>query len=49
VEYGPVAAEKARTAGEAVRHAAVEYGPVAAEKARTAGEAVRHAAAHDAG
>ena len=43
-EYGPVAAEKARTAGEAVRHAAVEYGPVAAEKARTAGEAVRQAA-----
>jgi hypothetical protein len=49
VEYGPVAAEKARTAGEAVRHAAAEYGPVAAEKARTAGEAVRHAAAYDAG
>jgi hypothetical protein len=44
-----VAAEKARTAGEAVRQAAVEYGPVAAEKARTAGEAVRHAAAYDAG
>ena len=44
-EYGPMAAEKARTAGEAVRHAAAEYGPVAAEKARTAGEAVRHAAA----
>jgi uncharacterized membrane protein YphA (DoxX/SURF4 family) len=44
-EYGPVAAEKARTAGETVRHAAAEYGPVAAEKARTAGEAVRHAAA----
>jgi uncharacterized membrane protein YphA (DoxX/SURF4 family) len=44
-EYAPVAAEKARTAGEAVRQAAAEYGPVAAEKARTAGEAVRHAAA----
>ena len=44
-EYGPVAAEKARTAGEAVRQAAAEYGPVAAEKARTAGEAVRQAAA----
>ena len=44
-EFGPVAAEKARTAGEAVRHAAAEYGPVAADKARTAGEAVRHAAA----
>jgi uncharacterized membrane protein YphA (DoxX/SURF4 family) len=44
-QYGPVAAEKARTAAEAVRHAAAEYGPAAAEKARTAGEAVRHAAA----
>jgi len=44
-EYGPVAAEKARTASEAVRQAAAEYGPIAAEKARTAGEAVRHAAA----
>jgi hypothetical protein len=44
-----VVAEKARSAGEAVREAAVEYGPVVAEKARTAGEAVRHAAARDGG
>ena len=44
-EHGPMAAEKARTAGEAVRHAAAEYAPMAAEKARTAGETVRHAAA----
>ncbi len=44
-EYGPVVAEAARTAGEAVRHAAAEYGPLAAEKAHAAGEAVRHAAA----
>jgi uncharacterized membrane protein YphA (DoxX/SURF4 family) len=44
-EYGPMAAERARTAGEAVRQAAAEYAPVAAEKARTAGEAVRQAAA----
>ncbi len=44
-EYGPVAAEKARAAGEAARDAAAEYGPVAAEKARTAGGAVRDAAA----
>ncbi|HEY3088580.1 MAG TPA: hypothetical protein VGJ59_11015 [Jatrophihabitantaceae bacterium] len=44
-EYGPVAAEKARTAGEVARDAAAEYGPIAAEKARTAGEALRLAAA----
>jgi hypothetical protein len=44
-----VAAEKARSAGEAVRQAAVEYGPVAAEKARSASEAVRQAAARDGG
>jgi len=43
-EYGPVATEKARSAGEVVRQAAVEYGPVAVEKARSAGEAVRQAA-----
>jgi uncharacterized membrane protein YphA (DoxX/SURF4 family) len=39
-EYGPVVAEKARTAGEALQHAAAEYGPVAAEKMKAA----RHAA-----
>ena len=44
-EYGPMAAERARTAGEAVRRAAAQYAPMAAEKARTAGETVRHAAA----
>jgi uncharacterized membrane protein YphA (DoxX/SURF4 family) len=43
-EYVPVAAEKARGAGVAVRQAAVEYGPVVAEKARGAGVAVREAA-----
>jgi uncharacterized membrane protein YphA (DoxX/SURF4 family) len=44
-EYGPVVAEAARTAGEAVRRAAAEYGPLAVEKAHTAGETLRHAAA----
>jgi hypothetical protein len=43
-EYAPIAAEKARTAGEVARHAAEEYGPVAAEKARSAREAARQAA-----
>jgi uncharacterized membrane protein YphA (DoxX/SURF4 family) len=44
-EYGPVVAETARMAGEALRHAAAEYGPLAVETAHTAGEALRHAAA----
>jgi uncharacterized membrane protein YphA (DoxX/SURF4 family) len=40
-EYGPVAAEKAKQVGEAVREFAEEYGPVAAEKAKQAREAAR--------
>jgi uncharacterized membrane protein YphA (DoxX/SURF4 family) len=40
-EYGPAAAEKARTAGDAARQWAEEYGPVAAEKARSAGDTTR--------
>jgi uncharacterized membrane protein YphA (DoxX/SURF4 family) len=43
-EYGPVAAEKARAARDAARHAAEEYGPVAADKARAARDAARQAA-----
>ena len=40
-EYGPMAAEKARTAGEAVRQAAAEYGPAATEKMKAAGHATQ--------
>jgi uncharacterized membrane protein YphA (DoxX/SURF4 family) len=40
-QYGPMAAEKARTAGEAVRHAAAQYGPSAAEKMQAAGYAAQ--------
>jgi len=45
-EYGPIAAEKARAARDAARHAAAEYGPVAADKARSARDAARDAARH---
>ena len=36
-----MAAEKGRTAGEAVRHAAAEYGPAATEKMKAAGPAAQ--------
>ena len=36
-----MAAEKARTAGEAVRHAAAEHAPIAAEKMRAATHAAQ--------
>jgi hypothetical protein len=36
-----VAAEKARTAGEAVRQATTEYGPAATEKMKAAGHATQ--------
>jgi uncharacterized membrane protein YphA (DoxX/SURF4 family) len=40
-EYGPAAADKARSAGKAARHAVDEYGPVAMDKARAARDAAR--------
>jgi uncharacterized membrane protein YphA (DoxX/SURF4 family) len=40
-EYGPVAADKARTARDVAKQAAEEYGPVAAEKARAARDTAR--------
>jgi hypothetical protein len=36
-----MAAETARTAAEAVRHAAAEYGPAATEKVKAAGHAAQ--------
>ena len=40
-EYGPIAADKVRTTGEAIQHAAAEYGPIAVERMKTAGHAAR--------